>query len=65
MPAPIATTPLAFERLDEPTMRTRAAAFLATMQRRRSVRSFAPSATRSQLPRARGDSARKGPAEPS
>lgn len=40
--APIATTPLAFERLDEPTMRTRAAAFLATMQRRRSVRSFAP-----------------------
>ena len=35
-------SPLAFERLDESTMRTRVAAFLATMQRRRSVRTFAP-----------------------
>lgn len=38
----IATVPLAFQRLDEPSMRARAAAFLATMERRRSVRSFAP-----------------------
>lgn len=42
MSHPIATVPLGFERLDEATMRARAAAFLATMQRRRSVRSFAP-----------------------
>lgn len=42
MSRPIATVPLGFERLDEASMRARAAAFLATMQRRRSVRSFAP-----------------------
>ena len=42
MSSPIATIPLAFQRRDEPTMRADAAAFLATMQRRRSVRSFAP-----------------------
>lgn len=42
MSSPIATIPLAFQRRDEPTMRADAAAFLATMERRRSVRSFAP-----------------------
>lgn len=42
MSSPIATVPLAFQRRDEPTMRADAAAFLATMQRRRSVRNFAP-----------------------
>lgn len=36
------TVPLGFERLDESTMRARVAAFLASMQRRRSVRAFAP-----------------------
>jgi iodotyrosine deiodinase len=39
---PPVTVPLAFERLDEPTMCARAGAFLATMQRRRSVRAFLP-----------------------